>query len=677
MSNCTVTFYRDKDYNDDSREFDGARNVPDLSKEEYDGQSGLFGQMDDSISSLKTGSQAWLMVYSAHNYTQEFMKVCQSKSLDDLSTYFAFNNPAYNFDDTIVSFKLFDSPPNYFNINDSTLMGGTWLKVYGKKNFDGTGINSFVFGAGDIDNISYLNPTANTTNNTTTYFPVIASLATGPTAWVQLKDVYGNAWCFGPNSFITDLGQYYVNSREFDTYSLASVNVSDSMPTDWDTSCTNAVPQMVLNIQQYATANKLEGLVSSLVGDIPAIGDTLSFLMNALWPTGFSTTVVWDDLQQYIYSVLGNLIDQADLKVLNNSLSSLSQDINDLYLDITTGSPGIDTAGDFNNIILILNQDEPYFIGGDKSGSYGQPEKQLSYQVAFCSIELVMRVEAAYNYTAISGEDPVPDITTYRTDLDQKVSDYPSILQKQSVPNAVTWRKNQLVIKGSGNDQYVYDSYNGFIYGQNLDTDSANSLLTTVQDYVGSQYQQQLELFILPSYLWGYLGTSNLDLTPPQKPIPIQKPYDIQVGSMTAVGTPFTLNFGLSSLKGLTMWGGNDCQYVYGIQFVYGDQQSPVYGTQQGKTVSATFAADESIVGVYGRAGEYMDQLFFRTMNSAFDQSRDLGLGGGGGDPFYQPAPSGVPATLIGVSGYVYLGYLSQLTLHYTYPSYQPYTPPA
>ena len=99
--NCTVEFWEDSDRKGDNRTFSGPTSVSQMSKEHYDGTSGTFNEMDDSVNSLSTGSQAWVTLYSDNNFTGSSVSYGPNSNIDDLGSM--KNNMA--------SFKLFDAAP--------------------------------------------------------------------------------------------------------------------------------------------------------------------------------------------------------------------------------------------------------------------------------------------------------------------------------------------------------------------------------------------------------------------------------------------------------------------------------------------------------------------------------------------------------------------------------------
>jgi hypothetical protein len=123
-ANCYVDFWENKAKSDGSHDgghirFNGPVNIPDMSKYGWDGKSGMMNETDDSASSLATGSQSWLTVFSQSNYGGSKLSIGPGQTIPDLSK----TNP--NMDNTIASFQLFDAQP----VNTSAVLDN-FLALY-------------------------------------------------------------------------------------------------------------------------------------------------------------------------------------------------------------------------------------------------------------------------------------------------------------------------------------------------------------------------------------------------------------------------------------------------------------------------------------------------------------------------------------------------------------------
>ena len=108
MSACNVTFWKDKDFKGYYKNYDGAQNVPDLSKVNWANHN--HNDMKDDIGSIETSSATWVRIYSKANFSGRTAlvgpnaKVNMKDLVDD--------NGTKNMDDTIESFQLYDHKPD-------------------------------------------------------------------------------------------------------------------------------------------------------------------------------------------------------------------------------------------------------------------------------------------------------------------------------------------------------------------------------------------------------------------------------------------------------------------------------------------------------------------------------------------------------------------------------------
>jgi len=105
-TNCYVDFWENDNKSGRTRRFSGPTSVSNLSDYYYANEKENFSnEMDDSISSLATGSQAWVTVYSDNDFQGKQLTVGPGQSVNKLSS----TNPVMEND--IASFKLFDARP--------------------------------------------------------------------------------------------------------------------------------------------------------------------------------------------------------------------------------------------------------------------------------------------------------------------------------------------------------------------------------------------------------------------------------------------------------------------------------------------------------------------------------------------------------------------------------------
>jgi hypothetical protein len=108
MSTCNVTFWKDKDFKGNNKNYDGAQNVPDLNDVQWSGES--HDDMKDDIGSIQTSTATWVRVYSKASYSGRTALIGPNSNvnMEDLRD----DNNQDDMDDTIESFQLYDHKPS-------------------------------------------------------------------------------------------------------------------------------------------------------------------------------------------------------------------------------------------------------------------------------------------------------------------------------------------------------------------------------------------------------------------------------------------------------------------------------------------------------------------------------------------------------------------------------------
>lgn len=659
-ANCWVSFWEDNDYKGNTRTFSGAQSIYDLAEYDYNNSD---QEMDDSINSLKTGSSTWICLFTQHNFEGSILKVGPNGTIKDLNEYKIPGGG--DFKNSIVSFVMYDSQPNFWSTNVDTNAGSCWLKLYDGTRY--TGERFTLYGAGStvnaacIDGYYYYNSSTGGY-----YYRYPNSLTTGPGTWVELyddRDFKNMVAQFGPNSLVSDLSKY-------GSTSILSLKVFAQAPDSFNQS--DQTPNEVTTIQKYQTASSVESLLAGALGCIPEVGSLISGVLDCFWPTGPGTQEIWNDMVSYMNDLIEDLIDQNNLEFLNNTLSGYYTSIND-YNNLV---PGQDKLTKLISIIDDLEDDSPYFL------NINSPEENLTYLIPFGSITIVMMAEYAYNYTAISGGQTDPNATYAKSRLDDWISKL-STAATQAKETALAWRLSQITIRQSGSiftDYYLEDAVTGFSqkYSEQSVAEADKTRLST---YINAQYNAQLDAYVSPANLWDYLKATNTqpatatntDSAFPTvifESLPTEQTVSFALDSYPSpLGTPTQTDLGSSArITGVTLYSSDATKtgYVKGIQISYSDKSSPVlYGRTGSSSVAVTFDSDESIVAIYGGSGSFIDQLFIRT-----NKGRDFGVGGTGGFPFSGACPQGVAAVITQVETYSQ-DYVNQLKLTYQYNAWK------
>ena len=674
-SDKTLQVWRDNGYQGDTATFTESQYDPGKDDVRYDGGN-TFDEVDDSISSLKTGTNCWCVMfdYPKYEYTGGIIKVSENTSLDFTGDTWGVWN------DRIASFKIFDTKPFYFYLDTTSDAGDVWLKTYENKwfstgyvptaqtidyytvYFDRNPVNNYLYGIGYVENDALLNRATYYADDgiATLHYFVVSSLKTGASTWVTLytgDERTGSAYNFGPNTDIADMTLY-------GPIYYRSLDIFDTEPSGW-TGSSEQVPAIVTRLQNYATASKLDTVFSDLLGLIPEVGTVISLLNDALWPTGPSSLEVWDDLRQYIDATNKNLVDREALDYLEKQLGGIGNDLSD-YENLVASEEKLDKL---NIIISDILQLEPSFLGtavtGEVSAETGipgatdTPEKLLTFQVAFCSIGLTLLWLRAEQYVEISGDSTDPNKGGHEETLNGKVTTYTQAVQT-AVKNALTWRKSLLSIEGSGNTMYVYDAYNGFIYGNKaLNSSQASSELTSLQTSVVDDYEQQLAWYTQPASLWPYLSSENTSA-----PSSVTKTYSFSAGQKNSSKVYDLRGKTLDAIFLYTSTG--NTSHTPAIEIYINGVSQGRYGLNETTKYGREFDDGEQVVSVYGRSGDQLDQLAFRT-----NLGRDNTMGGSGGDPFSYSAPQGVDAELVSMEVGEVNDEFSYIAMNYEYTAYE------
>jgi len=115
MSNCNVTFWKDKDFEGHYKNYDGPQTVSDLNEVQWHGES--HDDMKDDIQSIQTSTETWVRVYSKANFSGRTALIGpnENKNMSDVMD----DNNEDDMDKTIESFQLYDHKPN---VNTSNII---------------------------------------------------------------------------------------------------------------------------------------------------------------------------------------------------------------------------------------------------------------------------------------------------------------------------------------------------------------------------------------------------------------------------------------------------------------------------------------------------------------------------------------------------------------------------
>jgi hypothetical protein len=491
----------------------------------------------------------------------------------------------------------------------------------------------------------------------------IDSLKTGPNAWLTVfrdENNRNTARSFGPNSIIYSLDDYDIGDN------IDSFTLFDSEPTNWQSS----VPKkrMSEEVLQVQISNTIEGFgdtVAHIALMIPKVGQALSAIISFFWPDPAkpSKLDIWYEVRDYVQDLVADLIVQQTIDDLEKQLEGLFNELNDY---VHTTAPDAKKLK-FESLQSLLETMSPYYMAEPKAGIAYSAASTLPYFVAMATIDLLVQRELCLFYKDIYG-GPDKDHAYHLSEFNRKVAEYKEYAANARTA-ALSWRLSKIHVytKDIGDviNQAV-DDYTGWA-GQNFSSDQTNESHADVshrQNRMEAAYNADLDVALYAVSLWDYLNPEN------QKQ-PVQQPVFAPSGLMGSSGgqafddgerntLPPTDPNNKQRITSITVHSGLQ---VDGIEITYADGAFGKYGTVGGTPKTLVLDPDEYIVGAYGRCGNQMDMLWFRT-----SKGREVGGGGIGGSTWSSTRPQATDGWLGWISGYQSSGsVLNGLMLHWVY----------
>ncbi|QBB69324.1 hypothetical protein ELE36_02450 [Pseudolysobacter antarcticus] len=372
------------------------------------------------------------------------------------------------------------------------------------------------------------------------------------------------------------------------------------------------------------TNEKMRALIIAVAGKVPTVGSGLQTLMELLWPQQDASTRVWDQMKSYVKELVREMIALERLKDLSKELEGIHSSLAD-YNTENYGTEIKKTS--FGGLLTALNIAEPYFF------DERDPEKALPFFIALGSIRLATLRELCLRYKDIYGKDD-DKAAEHLKALKAKIVAYVTAANKAR-ERAMDWRLKKIRIDHTSerfgistlHRWAVVDDYNGFRRGWEYnDTTSedkgAESYAKTAKPIYEkealSQYSAELDTFFGPARLWRYLDPTVTDK--PKKAI-----TEILTGPVGGLKfTEFQDDPNNERITAIDLHAGD---HIDGIQFHYGNKPGPLHGKAGGHHLHYDLAADENIIGVWGRSRGEVGAVFFQT-----NKGRTLGGGWRDGD---------------------------------------------
>lgn len=475
------------------------------------------------------------------------------------------------------------------------------------------------------------------------------SLKLGPSSWLETytdANYSGNKSSFEPNTIVRRLDDFVVGDR------ISSFKLYDAKPSGWQGPSQPKTKGNVAHLDLSAdnVLTRFGSVVSGVVTLIPEVGGVISGIVKFLWPNLNNPEDVWNDVKAQAKALLQDLLDEQKAADMEKRLQGLGL----LLTDYVTTSLGTPQKGQrFTQILGELDLDEPYFF--DQTS----PEKTLTYFVNLGTIEIAVLREQYEHYAEIYSTpgNPVsdPDQGTHLQILQARIKRYCDAAN-QARARAMEWRKSLVSIEVTGKSltgtcYNVVDRYDGWHTAENnYDLGEVQSDHDKRVKIVENQYGAALDILLFPMRIWRYFDPKT-----PEHPKLTALYYAAgPFGGKT--GTPFTDSPGDEAVTEILVRSGTR---VDGIQLTYGETKGPLHGGSSGSPTSIALEPDETIIAAYGKYGDTVDQMFFRT-----SKGREVGGGGPGGVSWSSIAPGENP-TLAHIAGIQGSSSLESITLYW------------
>jgi len=422
--------------------------------------------------------------------------------------------------------------------------------------------------------------------------------------------------------------------------------------------------ERVVDRDFVADANeKMRKLIIDVAGKVPEVGSGLAGLLSMLWPEDDKFQRVWQQMKSYVQDLVREMISQERLHSLSNKLAGIQSCLND-YNKEDYGAPP--KAGFFTALLAALNTAEPDFFDPR------EPQQTLPYFIALGSIRLAALREMCMSYKKIFGkDDDKPQV--HLEDLRKKIAAFVEGANTAR-ERAIAWRLTKVRLEHTQESSFpsnnhwwsVVADYNGmkktWYYNDLTSEDKgaegyARAALPLYQNEVRSQYAAELDAFFGPARLWRYLDPTVTD-----------KPKKVATDILTGPygGVKFS-DFQDAPPAGarITAIDIHAGDHIDGIQLHYDGKPGPLHGKRGGHHLHYDLAANETIVGAWGRLRGEIGAVFLQT-----NLGRTLGGGWRDGDnvgEWVGDPPDNARATLFSIGGKQGTGHVEALSFIWRY----------
>jgi hypothetical protein len=387
--------------------------------------------------------------------------------------------------------------------------------------------------------------------------------------------------------------------------------------------------------------NKLRQGVLAALGKVPEIGELLSGLVGLFWSEEENAKAAWDAIEKYAVALVNKSINEQALKELNGRLQGYKNAVR-LYSDDDYGSPEKGPLLD----ALVTSMTVDYAAFTDRANL----RKTFANFTVYGTLYLTAMAERAFYYEHVFGK-PDKQHALHLKQFQESLKLFTATAQSM-FDELYEWRFAQLTISESRSDQVTYyqstwaltDNYyqdnkdkrqrretgqggNGSGFHAPASRAVVERYYATRVEEIRQTYVEDLQGLFAVAELWKYLDPS---LPRPQSTVIVSQ-HGMFGGDMGRLsGNGFSANLSSPNSR-ITRVRIHHDSVVEGLEIFYDGVSGGKHGAwNSNKTVAdLTLDADETIVEVSGRAGDFIDYVKFVT-----SKGRSVEGGGGTGRGF-------------------------------------------
>ena len=379
---------------------------------------------------------------------------------------------------------------------------------------------------------------------------------------------------------------------------------------------------------------EMRSIILAAVSNIPKAGGALGGLLGFLWPEDDLGMRVWNQIKEYVISVVRELILQDNLKQLEDKLNGIRRQLETYQNEVYGSRP---KQGALDTLLGLLNFSKGSFLSLD------EPEWQLPFFVALGTLRLAALREQYLNYERIYNEkDPRPKERL--ADLQKEIRTFQKAAE--NAREKVLSRRAEKVrvahdsLMNMGVTAYkwwVVDDYDGWqsanryseIQPSHEGEWKARRVLERRKQAVRSELDAELDYLLAPARLWKYLDRSEQTWAASSEREIRHEPFGHHDGQEFE-DKPY--NQPISRILMYTTG------IVEGVEIFYGTSGG-LHGSRIGTAHCIDLAGWEKVVSVWGRLQRVGQWLYLESVY--FETNRGQVIGGGGSSGFeWMASPS-------------------------------------